>query len=67
MKKLEKGVIYVAVGQDSINEANRSVKSLKKVMPQLQVSVFTDMPEIVDGGFDAIRNINLTDDFKLDR
>lgn len=67
MKKIEKGVIYVAVGEKSIVEANNSVKSLKKMMQQLSVTVFTDLPEKVSDNFDIIKSINLTGNLKLDR
>ncbi len=36
------GIMYVATGNRFVTEASQSVKSLKKVMPDIEVSLYTD-------------------------
>lgn len=51
----ERGVIYCATGARFVDEAIESVKSLKEIMPQVPVCVFTDDPERCRaGGFDQV-------------
>ena len=51
------GVIYSATGQKFVDEAVRSARSLKQVMPDLPVTLYTDLTEVPDGVFDVIEII----------
>ncbi len=42
MKKATQGVVYIATGRQFVNEALASAASLKKHMPDLPVTLFTD-------------------------
>ncbi len=67
MHQCKSGVIYVAVGEKSIFEVNRSINSLKNNMPKISIAVFTDTPKKISNKVDIINNIELTGNFKLDR
>ena len=52
-----RGVIYVATGRKFVEEALISVRSVKEHMPDLPVTLFTDMAEFVaspPGGIDSV-------------
>ncbi|WP_128905686.1 glycosyltransferase [Halorubrum amylolyticum] len=42
MSDVNSGVLYVATGADFVNEAKISAKQLKEVMPEVDVTVFSD-------------------------
>ena len=52
-----RGVVYVATGSKFVDEALISVRSVKKQMPDLSVSLFTDLHEFVSmppAGVDSV-------------
>lgn len=52
-----RGVVYVATGEKFVAEALISVQSVKKQMPELPVTLFTDLRELVanpPGGVDSV-------------
>lgn len=50
---MSKGVIYIATGDDFIEEASISVRQLKSVVPSVDVTLFCDKPD-PDGPFDTV-------------
>ncbi len=64
---IKQGVIYVAVGKKSILEVNNSINSLKKNMPDIHVTVFTDELKLITNKVDSTKLLKLTNNFKLDR
>jgi hypothetical protein len=42
---MSKGVIYIATGDDFIEEAIVSVQQLKSVVPSINVTLFCDKPD----------------------
>jgi hypothetical protein len=53
----EKGVVYIATGRKFVDEALISVRSVKKLMPELPIALFTDLRELVNappGGVDSV-------------
>lgn len=53
-ERKNRGVVYVATGPRCLAEAVRSVTSLKRLMPALPATLFTDAPEVTPGTFDRI-------------
>jgi len=49
-----RGVLYVATGEQYLNEAAISAQSVKACMPQMHITVFTDQPGINIACFDEI-------------
>ncbi len=56
MKKTTKGVIYIATGEKYINEVLVSAASLKKHMPNLSITLFSDL-DVKSSYFDKIIKI----------
>src|SRR3989344_5140172 len=57
MKKVNRGVIYIATGDKSIKEALYSAKSLKLKSPQLEITLYTDQEVKERGLFTEIIRI----------
>ena len=55
----DKGVVYVATGKKFVDEALISVRSVKKLMPELPVALFTDLRELVDTPPDGVDSVFL--------
>jgi len=64
---IKNGVLYVATGKQSIAEVNQSILSLKKNMPNIHITVFTDTPNLISNKVDLIKKLKLTNNFKIDR
>jgi len=45
---MTRGVIYIATGEDFIGEAESSAEQLNEVMPQLDITIFSDRPPETD-------------------
>lgn len=56
MKKKTKGVIYIATGKNYVNEVLVSAASLKKHMPDLSVTLFSDL-DVKSSYFDTVIKI----------
>ena len=55
---MSSGVIYVVVGQDYLDLACASAISLRATNPDLEVDVFTDIPDEVPAGlFDQVHPV----------
>ncbi|BAQ65147.1 glycosyltransferase [Geminocystis sp. NIES-3709] len=48
------GIIYTAIGSKYVEEAQISAISVKKFLPDIQITVFTDSPPSNKGAFDQI-------------
>jgi len=57
--KDENGVVYVATGKKFVDEALISVRSVKKWMPELPVTLFTDLQELVSAPPDGVDTVIL--------
>lgn len=55
--KAEKGVVYVATGKKFVDEALISVRSVKKQMPEMSVSLFTDLHELVSAPPEGVDSV----------
>ena len=44
----ERGVVYIATGQKFVDEAMISARSVKKHMPEVSITLFTDLENLVD-------------------
>jgi hypothetical protein len=51
IRRMERGVVYVATGEGCRQEAIRSAKTVKRHNPSIDIAIFTEMPE-VDPVFD---------------
>lgn len=51
--KAPRGVVYVATGERFVAEAADSVGTVRKIMPDLPIAMFTDV-EVADGIFDFV-------------
>jgi len=58
MKETSRGVLYIAFGQYYVDEAIHSANSLKRLMPEIHVTLFTDLP-VSEPCFDAVRGIEV--------
>ena len=58
----EKGVVYIATGRKFVDEALISVRSVKSVMPELPITLFTDLPELVDAPPEGVDTVSLLTD-----
>lgn len=57
-----RGVIYVATGREFVDEALISVSSVKKHMPDIPVSLFTDLAELGSSPPDGVESVFLLQD-----
>ncbi len=55
---MDEGVLYIAVGEDYIEEANKSVEILKNEMPDTHVTLITDEERLAANQFDDIKIID---------
>ena len=61
-----RGVIYVATGRKYVDEATRSIASLKRFMPDIHATIFTDLG-VESESFDRVLNIDKSGDGKRDK
>lgn len=53
------GVLYIAAGQAYARAANHSARSVKTLLPNLPVDIFTDSPDVLESGlFDRVEPID---------
>ena len=57
MSKPSRGILYVATGASFVHEAVDSLKEVKKWMPGIPVTIFTDRPQLANGFFENVQTI----------
>ena len=55
--KSRMGIVYVATGERLVMEAMGSADSLRSVMPQIRIAIYTDLPEQCRADFDMVVGI----------
>lgn len=53
-QRMSCGVIYVAIGEPYVKEAEVSARSLKRVSPTIQIAIITDQSRVPEGVFDRV-------------
>ncbi len=65
-----RGIVYVATGRKFVDEALISVRSVKKQMPELPVTLFTDLSELIASppeGIDSVFHLTEVTNSCLDK
>ena len=52
-----KGVVFIATGEKFVAEALISVRSVKNIMPELSISLFTDLEDLVTSPPDGVDSV----------
>lgn len=64
MKVVDKGIVYIAFGDKHVKEAMTSAKSVKNHVPNIPITIYTNLDLATGDCFDAVEKVTPTDDVK---